>query len=277
MRTKVILLGTGTPNAEPDRSGPSTAVLVDGRSYLVDCGPGVVRSAAKACDMGFKSLSPGRLNTLYITHLHSDHTLGLPDLIFTPWVLGRKVPLKIFGPPGTAGMVKNLLKAWKEDIRVRTEGLERANRTGYRVKVTEIGEGHVYEDDLVKVSSFKVEHGDWDHALGYRFECPDRTVVISGDCRPSGANVKNYIGCDVLVHEAYCQRTFDGRPDGWKAYHKSAHTSTIELGKIAREVRPNVLVLTHQLPWGATPDEMIEEVRSVYDGNVRFGMDLDVI
>lgn len=273
----MILLGTGTPNAEPDRSGPSIAVLVDKRPYLIDCGPGVVRSAARAFEKGLKGLSPVRLNTLFITHLHSDHTLGLPDLIFTPWVLGRKVPLKIFGPPGTAAMAKNILRAWKDDIRVRTKGLEKANRTGYRVRIKEVGEEKVYEDDLLKVSSFRVEHGDWDHALGYRFEGPDRTVVISGDCRLSDSSVENYRGCDVLIHEAYCQRTFDSRPEGWKAYHKSAHTSTIELGKIANEVKPGVLVLTHQLPWGATPDEMIEEVRSVYDGDVRFGTDLDVI
>ena len=120
-RTQVILLGTGTPNADPARSGPATAVVVDGVPYIVDCGPGVVRRAAAA---GLKASSLGHV---FITHLHTDHTLGLPDLIFTCWVLERGQPLQVYGPPGTKRMTDHILAAYDEDIRIRLDGFEPAN------------------------------------------------------------------------------------------------------------------------------------------------------
>jgi len=126
--TQVVVLGTGNPNADPDRSGPALAVVVNGRAYLVDCGPGVVRRAAAAARNGMAALAATELRIVFITHLHSDHTLGYPDLIFSPWVLGRSEPLEAYGPHGLKSMTDHVEQAWKEDVRVRREGLERMER-----------------------------------------------------------------------------------------------------------------------------------------------------
>ena len=152
--SQVVVLGSGNPNADPDRSGPAVAVIVNGHSYLVDCGPGIVRRAAAATREGVPGLEMKSLTTLFITHLHSDHTLGYPDLIFTPWVLGRTEHLKVYGPRGTADMTKNILAAWKKDIEVRTQGLQPSNTTGYLVDVHEIKPGVVYNDENVTVTAF---------------------------------------------------------------------------------------------------------------------------
>lgn len=141
METKLVLLGTGTPNACPDASGPSSAVVVGDRAYLVDFGPGVVRQAAKAYRNGIDALRPDRLVTAFCTHLHTDHTAGYPDLIFTPWVLERKEPLRVFGPKGIRDMTEHLLKAYKVDIDFRINGFEKANEVGYRVETQEINSG----------------------------------------------------------------------------------------------------------------------------------------
>jgi ribonuclease BN (tRNA processing enzyme) len=271
----VVLLGTGTPNAEPDRSGPATAVVVDGVPYVVDCGPGVVRRAAAARRQGVAGLAASRLARLFLTHLHSDHTVGLPDLIFTPWVLERKEPLRIYGPPGTARMSERLRAAYDEDIRVRLDGLEPANPTGYEVEVHEIEPGVVYADERVTVKAFRVVHGAWKEAFGFRFETPDRTIVISGDTRPCPGLIEAARGADLLIHEVYSHARFQKRAPIWQRYHAQSHTSTLELAKIARQVRPRLLVLTHQLLWGATHEDLLAEIASVYDGPVVSGRDLD--
>ncbi|NIP61102.1 MAG: MBL fold metallo-hydrolase, partial [Gemmatimonadetes bacterium] len=124
-RTRVVLLGTGTPNAEPERWGPAVAVVVDSVAYLVDAGPGVVRRAAAAARRhGLEALRAPRLGRVFLTHLHSDHTLGLPDLMLSPWVLERPKPLRVWGPPGTEAMTDAIGDAWTEDIRMRVYGLE---------------------------------------------------------------------------------------------------------------------------------------------------------
>jgi len=121
---QVILLGTGTPNADPDRSGPSTAILANGTPYIVDFGPGVVRRAAAA------KIKPSDLKIAFATHLHSDHTLGLPDLILTPWTLERTAPLELYGPKGLADMANHIEQAYKQDIQIRLTGGEPSNKTG---------------------------------------------------------------------------------------------------------------------------------------------------
>ena len=115
--TQLVILGTGTPVADPDRSGPAVAVVYNDRAYLFDAGPGVVRRASAAsAKHHIAALETPRLRNAFLTHLHSDHTLGLPDLIFSPWTLGRKEPLELFGPPGTKAMVDHIEAAWREDI-----------------------------------------------------------------------------------------------------------------------------------------------------------------
>jgi ribonuclease BN (tRNA processing enzyme) len=130
-QTQVVLLGTGTPRPDPDRSGPATAIVVNNRAYhLVDAGPGPVRRAQAAFDKGIRSLAVTNLTTAFITHLHSDHTVGYPDLIFTTWVQGRKEPLKVYGPAGTEAMTSHIMQAWDVDINVRTTGLEQRSTDG---------------------------------------------------------------------------------------------------------------------------------------------------
>jgi len=275
--SEVVVLGSGNPNADPDRSGPAVAVIVNGHSYLVDCGPGIVRRAAAATRQGVPGLEMGDLTTLFITHLHSDHTLGYPDLIFTPWVLERTQHLAVYGPHGTADMTKNILAAWKKDIEVRTQGLEHANSTGYLVDVHEIEPGVVYKDENVTVTAFLVKHGSWDEAFGYRFQTPDRVIVISGDTSPADSIVKACNGCDVLLHEAYpAGAHYEMLSPQWQAYFKAFHTSTTELAAIATQAKPKLLVLYHQMFHGVSEGEMLQQIRNHYSGAVVSAHDLDV-
>jgi ribonuclease BN (tRNA processing enzyme) len=252
------------------------AIVVNGTPYLVDCGPGVVRRAAAAHRNGVSGLEVSNIRHLFVTHLHSDHTLGLPDLILTPWVLERKGPLEVYGPTGIRAMTDHILQAYQEDIRVRIEGLERANTKGYRVNVHEIRSGVIFADDNVTVRAFPVAHGSWAHAFGFRFDTPDRTVVVSGDTRPTPQLIEHAKGCDVLVHEVYSEAGFKRRAPKWQRYHAGSHTSTRELAEIASEVRPGLLILYHQLLWGSTEDGLLAEIRTLYTGPVAYGRDLDV-
>ena len=274
--TRVVILGTGTPNADPERSGPAVAVVTGGRAYLVDCGPGVVRRAAAAAQRGIPELEANRLSIVFVTHLHSDHTVGLPDLMLTPWVLGRRDPLEVYGPPGIKAMTDHLLEAYAEDIQIRRGGLEPEKSDGYQVNAHEIKEGEAYRDSNVTVKAFAVPHANWKYAFGYRFQARDRVIVISGDTRPGQGVVQACDGCDILVHEVYSADRFRDRPAVWQRYHADAHTSTEQLAGIAKWARPKLLVLYHQLYWGATDEDLVHEVRHGYKGDVVSARDLDV-
>ena len=277
--TRLILLGTGTPNADPNRAGPALAISVGDRAYIVDFGPGIVRQAAAlSTNHGgpFESLNPKNLKVVFLTHLHSDHTTGYPDLILTPWVLERSDPLKVFGPKGIKNMTTKILEAYKADIDYRIDGLEPANESGWKVEAVEVNEGIIYEDELIEVIAFKVNHGTWDNAYGYKFITEDKTIVVSGDTAPSKQLIEISRGVDILVHEVYSQAGFNRRTEVWKKYHASHHTSTKELAEIANEVQPKLLVLTHVLFWGSTEEEIMEEVKSNYSGQVSLGQDLSI-
>src|SRR5256885_2491344 len=214
IRTKVVLLGTGTPAPDPDRSGPATAVVVDDVAYIVDLGPGVVRRArAAATAHSLKALEPTNLRIAFLTHLHSDHTIGFPDLIFTPWTMGRRVPLEVYGPKGLKEMADHLLAAYHIDIDTRTnpDGNQRTFPEGSKVNVHEIASGVVYKDGKVTVTAFPTKHAM--ESYGYRFDTPDRTVVISGDTNPTQATVDACRGCDVLVHEVHTPAWLAARPE----------------------------------------------------------------
>jgi ribonuclease BN (tRNA processing enzyme) len=277
-KSQIVMLGTGMPIADPDRFGPGTAIVVNGSSYIVDCGPGVVRRASAAAKKyKIPALEASHLKIVFITHLHSDHTVGLPDLIFSAWTLGREVPLQIYGPPGVAAMTQHLEEAWAEDIRIRTSGGEPANRTGYKADAHEITSGQIYKDANVTVTAFRVNHGAWnERGIGYIFQTPDRKIVISGDTAPTDAIAKACNGCDVLIHEAYAQAGFDKRTPDWKAYHSRFHTSGPELAKIANEAKPGMLILTHQMLMGQTEDELVSEIKKTYSGKVVSAHDLDI-
>lgn len=276
-RTKVVLLGTGTPNADPDRFGPSVAIVVDETPYIIDCGPGVVRRAAAANKYkGIAGLKAESLSRLFITHLHSDHTTGYPDILLTPAVLERKEPLQVFGPVGTKDMHEHIEKAYAPDFHVRIFGLEKGDSNAYKTEIHEIKEGLIYEDKLVKVEAFLVPHGGWNEAYAFRFTTPDRKIVVSGDCTFSQKLAEMAAGCDILIHEVYSEDGWSRRPPKWKTYHKAFHTSTTQLAEVANRAKPRLLVLYHQLIWDSTEAKLLTEIRSKYPGQVVSGKDLDV-
>ncbi len=273
--SQVVLLGTGTPNADPDRSGPAVAVIVNGTPYLVDFGPGIVRRAAAAYRQGIEGLDVRKLNRAFVTHLHSDHTAGYPDLILTPWVLGRREPLEVYGPAGLQTMTEHILAAYQADIRERLEGLEPANDQGYKVTAKEVDAGWVYEDQNVRVEAFEAQHGSWS-AYGYKFYTPDRVIAVSGDTAPRAGLAEVYRGCDVVIHEVYSWVGLASRAKEWREYHSSVHTSSRELAEIASQAKPGILVLYHQLFNGVSEEDLLLEVKEGYEGKVVSGRDLAI-
>lgn len=289
-KTKVVLLGTGTPLPDPDRSGPATAIIVNNSAYLIDFGPGVVRRAAAArLDKGLAELDPSNIKTVFVTHLHSDHTAGFPDLILTPWTMGRSSPLEVYGPPGLKSMADHILAAYREDINIRTQGMEKAAPAGVIVNVHEIKPGVIYKDANIMVTAFRTRHGDWKDSFGYRFDTADRSIVISGDTIPLQATVDACAGCDILIHEALTEKFLDNpmRPNSQgydiRAYAEKYHTTTSQLVELAKKARPQLLILNHnpislrpgKRPLASTPEDLLQEMRG-YSGKVVVGRDLDI-
>lgn len=286
-RTRVVMLGTGTPFPDPDRFGPAVAVLVDSTPYLFDAGVGVVRRWAAALRTGITSLGPGDLHTAFITHLHSDHTLGLADLIFTSWTIARapagvrgseadlrkpRQPLDLYGPEGLAAMANHLVAAYAEDIAVRTGN--RGEMEGVAppvVRTHEIKPGVVYRDSLVTVTAFTVHHGTWRQAFGYRIQTPDRVIVISGDAGPPSTIPDQCQGCDLLLHEG--GRLLDAETTDYNRYF---HTTVEALAEIARASHPKLLVLYHQGPPGPASERGYARLRALYSGPFVVARDLDV-
>ena len=283
--TRIVLLGTGTPSPDPERSGPATAIVVNGTPYLIDFGPGVVRRIAAASQKDVPGLSVLNIKHVFLTHLHSDHTAGYPDLILTPWSVGRTHALEVYGPRGLANMTRHILEAYAEDIRIRRQDkktLGRPNEVdGYKVNAHEIAPGVVYQDSNVKVTAFFVRHGEVSGALGYRFDTPDRSIVISGDAAPSQTVIDQCNGCDVLIHEAYSLMTYNAVTRPYQEYREKHHTSSRELAELATKARPGLLILYHRANPGGVgrpnpEDALLEEVRARYSGKVVTGRDLDV-
>lgn len=290
MNTKLVLLGTGTPNACPNASGPASAVVVGDRAYLVDFGPGVVRQCSAAYFKGIDALRPDLLTVAFCTHLHTDHTAGYADLIFTPWVLERPVPLKVFGPKGIRHMTEHLLKAYETDIDFRIHGFEKANENGYRVEAAEITEGIVYEDDRVCVEAFPVSHGTLE-CYGYKFTTADRTIVITGDTAPLESVAEKARDCDILLHEVEYSAGISAREPKWQKYHREVHTLSTDLAWVAAKAQPKLLVTYHRIyhmniqdnqknlpaEMARRDEAILDEIRAAgYEGYVVNGRDLDV-
>ncbi len=290
MKTQLVLLGTGTPNACPWASGPSSAVAVGDRSYLIDFGPGVVRQAAKAYARGIDALRPDKLQTAFCTHLHSDHTLGYADLIFTPWVLERDVPLKVFGPRGLKDMTDHIHAAYLADIDFRTNGFEKANSNGYLTDVTEIQGGIIYKDDRVIVEAIPVSHGTLE-SYAYKFVTESGTILISGDTAPLDVIAENAKGCDILLHEVEYTAGVGARLPKWQKYHREVHTFSTDLAKLALKAEPKLLVTYHRIYHMDVHDNsydveaeiarrdeaILNEIREAgYKGNVINGTDLEI-
>ena len=274
-RTRVVLLGTGTPGPDPDRSGPATAIVVDDEVYLVDFGPGVVRRASAALrTKGIAALEPTKLRVAFVTHLHSDHTVGYPDLIFTPWTMGRRFPLEVYGPKGIKAMTDHILEAYRVDVETRTnpDGNQRTFPEGHGVNAHEIGPGVVYKDAKVTVTAFPTKHAM--ESYGYRFETPDRTIVISGDTNPAPATIDACKGCDVLIHEGQSPAWLAGRPDTFQKFAAKYHTTTPQLAELAQAAKPRLLIVYHYSSVAA--EDILGEMLRLYPGHVVVGRDLDV-
>jgi ribonuclease BN (tRNA processing enzyme) len=274
-KIKVVLLGTGYPFPHPDRSGPAIAIIVNDQAYIVDAGSGVVRRMQEAFDNGEVALQPNKARKLFITHLHSDHTLGYPDIIFTPWIIGRKEHLEVYGPKGIKEMTNNIERAYKEDVYVRTHGLENGNPSGYKVDVHEIKPGIIYKDQNIIVKAFKVKHGIWKQAYGFSFIIGTSKIVVSGDTIPHPNVIKEAKGCDLLIHEVYSMNKFKKHDKLWQKYLKTFHTSTTELAQIANKAKPKKLVLVHQIHHKASAKDLLKEITGRYKGKTVYGRDLD--
>jgi ribonuclease BN (tRNA processing enzyme) len=295
-RTRVVLLGTGTPVPDPDRSGPATAIVIDDRAFLVDFGPGVVRRAQSAALVRtIPALEPGKLKVAFLTHLHSDHTAGYSDLIFTGWTSGRTVPLEVYGPSGLNSMTEHILQAYRVDIETRTnpDGNQRRFPDGWKVNAHEIKPGVVYKDEKITVTAFATKHAM--ESYGYRFDTPDRRIVISGDTNPVEETINACSGCDVLIHEAQPLELLAKMPESIQSFVAKYHTTTEQLAELAKKAHPKLLVIYHTVsfppgiapprllpPRGgadalyASPEMLQKEIGSRYSGEFAIGKDLDV-
>ncbi|HRF59168.1 MAG TPA: MBL fold metallo-hydrolase [Fimbriimonadaceae bacterium] len=279
-KTQIVMLGTGSPVADYARSGPATAIVVDGTAYLVDAGANCVRQADAAYrEKGIAALKPVKIERLFLTHLHTDHTLGYPDLIFTPWDMGRMGPLRVYGPVGTKAMTQNLIRAWKIDIKVRTSGLEGSAAGVYQPLVREIEPGVVYRDGKVSVTAFRVLHGSFPNSYGFQFKTKDgKTIVVSGDTKPCSEVVRYARGADALVHEVYSNGHYAQSTPEFRKYLLAFHTASWQLADIANKARPKLLILTHKLGYlGENVGEIGVEVARFYEGRIVDANDLDVI
>ena len=284
-KTRIVMLGTGNPAADPDRSGPATAIVVNDTAYLVDFGPGVIRRAkAAVIERGVTAVEPTNLHVAFVTHLHSDHTVGYADLIFSPWTLGRRVPIDVYGPTGIKAMTSHLLEAYRADIETRTnaDGNQHDFPDGYKANAHEIRAGVVYEDANVTVTAFPTKHAM--ESYGYRFDTPDRSIVISGDTKPVQATIDACRGCDVLIHEVNTLESLSKRDARFQAFAAKYHTSTEQLAELAAKAKPRLLVLYHHsialrpgiAASASTPDELLREMSARYSGQFVIGRDLDV-
>jgi len=280
---KLTLLGTGTPIPDPARRGPSQVIDVGGALVLIDAGSGVVQRLVEA---GYGELADARLRPplarIALTHLHSDHVLGLADLLWSGWVMRWwDEPPSIAGPPGTAALVDGLLAAFAYDLGVRTRG-ERLRRDWLAPRVEEIEEDWTSEGDGWRLRGFRVEHEPVDQAFGYRLDGDGGAIVVSGDTRPSDNLIRQAQGADLLVHEVYWrtgalwlrERAADADERARRLTIERYHTSSEEVGRVAAEADVRALVLSHILFRGGTPDDLERDTAASYRGTVTTGADL---
>jgi len=276
-RLKVTLLGTGGPRPSIERFGPATLVEADGRRFLFDAGRGVSQRLWQL------SIPLGEINGVFLTHLHSDHVVGLPDLWLTGWLhspFGRRsAPLSVWGPRGTAAMMLALRQAYAEDIRIRTEMFAYSD-SAIALVGHDVGEGVVYDRDGVKVAAFAVDHGGVKPAFGYRIEFASHSVVISGDTRPSENLVRVAQGTDVLIHEVSVADPEYLRTTEVARRIMGLHSSPEGAGRVFDRVKPKVAVYTHVQVFAppATQKALLETIvprtRTAYSGPLELGEDL---
>jgi ribonuclease Z len=265
---KVTLLGTGAPQPVMERFGPSILVQAGGELLLFDAGRGCLQRL-RQLDVAYD-----KLTALFLTHLHSDHIVGLPDLWLTGWIVTRRaVPLKVFGPVGTDDMVTYLRKAYAYDIKIRMED-DKEPEEGSKLLVTENKEGTVYENNGVKVIAFLVDHFPVIPAYGYRIEYKGHAVVLSGDTRYSENLIKFAKGTDLLIHEVAIAPDTLSKSD--PKYNILAHHTTPEqAAKIFNEVKPKLAAYSHIVKlYGRNEQEIMQRTKANYAGPIIMGQDL---
>jgi ribonuclease BN (tRNA processing enzyme) len=277
-RSRLILLGTGGgPSPKPNRSAPANAVVVNGATYIVDCGNGVARQMVLA------GLQPRSLRAVFITHQHSDHNADYGNLLLLSWAANLSTKVDTYGPPPLKEMTRLFLRMDAYDIETRIADEGRPDLRNL-IAVHEItAAGPVMADANVRVTCALVDHGAVKPAFAYRFDCPDRAIVFSGDTRPSRNLVALAKGADVLVHEVMYMPALDSIVAGernattLREHLLSAHTSAADVGRIATEAGVKTLVLNHFVPGGlpAIPDATWEAaVRPHFAGRIVVGRDL---
>ena len=252
------------------RFGPSIVVEAGNQKLIFDCGRGAAQRLYQL------KISFSNVTGLFLTHLHSDHTVGIPDLWLTGWALGRSTPLPVWGPEGTAAMMQHLQEAYAFDIHIRRDVDTKLPAKGVEVIAKDIQEGVVYQADGVKVTAFLVDHGDIRPAFGYRVDYAGHSVTLSGDTRPSENLIKHAEGTDVLIHEVVDPSAFAGvfssdNPEQRKKI-VGHHTTPEQAGAIFARVKPKLAVYSHIVP----PDvpEVIPSTRKTYAGPLELGEDL---
>ncbi len=259
---KVVLLGTGGPTPRIERFGPSTLVEAGGRHFLFDCGRG---AAQRLLQLGILR----EVTALFLTHLHSDHVVGIPDVWLSGWFTGRNTPLQVWGPAGTQEMIAHLQKAYAFDIQTRTGSPEHLPSSGVAVTAKDIAEGSVYRDDAVTITAFNVEHGPVKPALGYRLDYAGHSVVISGDTRPSDNLVRFAKGTDVLIHNAVVVPEAEQNSPRARSAMQLLATAQ-EAGSVFGRVKPRLAVYSHY----NTADDLVAQTRQTYSGPLEVGEDL---
>lgn len=266
----VVLLGTGVgPPVNLQQFGASTLVVAGGERFLFDCGRGATLRLAQA------GIPIGSLSRLFLTHLHSDHVIQIPDLLLTGWAGGRRtVPLEVWGPAGTTEMMDHLQQAFTFDIHVRRDVDERLPAAGIQVVSHNVQEGVVYDSGGVKVTAFLVDHGPVQPAFGYRVDYHGRSVALSGDTRVSENLVRSAHGVDVLIHEVIDPVALRSRPDHPSAAIVDAiiahHTTPEQAGEIFNRVAPRLAVYSH----APNTDAVMAQTRKIYSGRLEGAEDL---
>jgi len=270
---KVTLLGTGAPAPVMDRFGPSILIEAGDQKLIFDVGRGALQRLAQI------KVKQREIQGVFLTHLHSDHVVGFPDLWLTGWVNGgRDTPLLVWGPKGTVKMMSHLEQAFEYDIKIRLYD-DRPLPEGVVIESKDITEGVVYEKNGVKVTAFDVDHKPIKPAFGYRIDYAGRSVVLSGDTRYSENLIKYAAGVDLLIHEAVAPEVLKRiRNNDERAKTIIEHHTTPEqAGGIFSKTKPKLAVYSHIVPPSATEQDLIPPTRKTYSGALELGEDLMVI
>jgi len=220
------------------------------------------------------------VRNVFLTHLHSDHTVGLVDVWLTGWLNGQaKTPFRVWGPRGTKEMMHYLDKAFNYDIRIRLYD-DRLQPEGVVIETEDIEEGVIYENGGVKVTSIEVDHSPIYPAIGYKVEYNGKTVVLSGDTRFSEHFIAAAQGADVLIHEVIGADIMrkNASPNSEVMERVIAHhTTSEEAGVVFSRIQPRLAVFSHIIPITVSPEEITAPTRKTYKGLLEAGEDLMVI